>query len=124
MSNISGNKTVLIVEDDVKYRSILVKVLKAEGIKTETASNGEEALKKIWTGNRINLIILDLLMPKMSGWNFIYKIPDTPAKNIPILVLTNLTEYSVQSLPQLEFMTKANVSISDVVKRVKKRLML
>jgi hypothetical protein len=63
-------------------------------------------------------------MPEMSGWNFMYEIPKTPAKNVPILILTNLTEYAIQEPVQLDFMTKANVSITEVVQRVKKHLNL
>lgn len=118
-----NKKTVLIVEDDEKYRNILVKLISAEGVNTITASNGIEALNKIKSKHyNFDLIILDLIMPEMSGWNFMYEIPKTPAKNVPILILTNLTEYSVQSPIQLDFMTKANVSTTEVVKRVKKHL--
>lgn len=122
----ADKKTVLIVEDDKKYRTILVKLLTAEGITTQTAADGVEALQKLKGNTQIDLIILDLLMPRMSGWNFMYEIQKIPSRNIPIIILTNLTALSYPSeVPvQLDLMMKANVSIDEVVKKVKKHLML
>lgn len=120
-----NDKTVLIIEDDEKYRGILNTLLTRENINVLTAENGLDALETIKENGKIDLIILDLLMPKMGGWNFMYELPKTKAKNTPILILTNLTEadYPADQPVQLDFMTKANVSIEEVVEKVKKYLL-
>ena len=61
------NKTILIVEDELKIRRIISDFLKNDGFNIIEAENGEDALKK-FDCNRVDLIILDILMPKMDGW--------------------------------------------------------
>jgi DNA-binding response OmpR family regulator len=116
-------KTVLIVEDDEKYRKILSAKLKSSGFEIETAINGVDALNKLKV-NDVSLIVLDLLMPGMSGWNFMYELAKSSYKNIPIIILTNLSESSYPSQVPIiyDFMVKSNVSLDEVVEKVKKRI--
>ena len=62
--------TVLIVEDDPDTREMLGKFLELEGFRVETASNGQQALDKLETGIKACVIVLDLMMPVMDGWQF------------------------------------------------------
>jgi DNA-binding response OmpR family regulator len=62
--------TVLIVEDDPDTREMLGKFLELEGFHVETASNGQQALDKLETGIKACVIVLDLMMPVMDGWQF------------------------------------------------------
>ena len=62
--------TVLIVEDDPDTREMLGKFLELEGFHVETAANGQQALDKLATGVNASVIVLDLMMPVMDGWQF------------------------------------------------------
>lgn len=62
-----GTPPVLIVDDDVAIRKMLVEALSLEGFHTETARNGREALEVLQQGKRW-IILLDLMMPVMDGW--------------------------------------------------------
>ena len=64
-------------------------VIEQEGMAVETARNGEEALALLRTGRRPSLVLLDLMMPVMNGWEFLNEIAkDPPFRQIPIVVLT------------------------------------
>lgn len=60
--------SILIVDDDQDVREILAQLLEDEGYSVESASNGREALEKLEAMPRPVLMILDLMMPVMSGW--------------------------------------------------------
>ncbi len=63
-------KSVLIVEDDVEIRETLDGLLRVEGYEVSTASNGLEALQRLRAGAHADVILLDLMMPVMDGWQF------------------------------------------------------
>jgi DNA-binding response OmpR family regulator len=112
-------KSILIVEDDEQYRDILNKRLTEEGYSVITATNGSDGLDKA-ANNPIDLVLLDLFMPKVDGNTFFYHFKDLN-KNVPVIILTNLTEtaypYEVK-----DFIIKSNTSLDDVVKKIKKYL--
>jgi CheY-like chemotaxis protein len=62
--------TILIVEDDIDIREALSEVLNDEGYQVAVAGHGREALDMIGAGLRPSLILLDLMMPVMNGWQF------------------------------------------------------
>jgi CheY-like chemotaxis protein len=61
---------VLVVEDDRDIRDTIAEVLRDEGYRVHLAANGSEALEFLRGGTLPNLILLDLMMPVMSGWDF------------------------------------------------------
>ena len=63
-------KRVLIVEDDEDIRDVLLQVLELEGYRVVAAANGQEALALLRNGEHPDLILLDLMMPVMDGWQF------------------------------------------------------
>ncbi len=81
-------QTVLIVDDNIDTVELLKKRLKAEGYNTEEAYDGEEALKKVQ--ERLpDLIVLDLMMPKIDGYEVCRRLKtDERTKLIPIIMLT------------------------------------
>jgi CheY-like chemotaxis protein len=113
-------KSILIVEDDANYREILKRKFESEGYEVLEASDGQEAIGII-SRRDISLILLDLLMPGMDGVTFYFHMQNTVKKNIPTIILTNLSETSMQTDIK-EFLVKANVSIDDVVEKVKKHI--
>lgn len=82
------NQTILIVDDNIDTVELLRKRLKAEGYNTEEAYDGEEALKKVYEVYP-DLIILDVMMPKMDGYEVCQRLKtDDRTKFIPIIMLT------------------------------------
>lgn len=62
--------TVFVVEDDVDTREMLARFLELEGFHVETAANGRQALDRLEAGTPASVILLDLMMPIMDGWQF------------------------------------------------------
>jgi CheY-like chemotaxis protein len=83
-------KPVLIVDDDPGVRGLLVDLLEDEGYQVASAANGEEALALLRSGTaRPCVILLDLMMPVMNGWQFRGEQQSDPAlASIPTLVLS------------------------------------
>jgi CheY-like chemotaxis protein len=80
---------VLIVEDDQDTREMLTSFLQLEGYLTETATNGREALDRLAAGITANVIVLDLMMPVMDGWQFRRRqIEDAQLSKIPTIVVS------------------------------------
>ena len=80
---------VLIVNDNPDLLDATSFVIENEGMAVETARNGEEALALIGTGRRPALVLLDLVMPVMNGWEFLATVANDPRlQGIPVVVLT------------------------------------
>jgi diguanylate cyclase (GGDEF)-like protein len=80
--------TVLVVEDHPDQRELLAIVLQREGYKVVTAANGLEALEKLETEN-VQIVLSDIMMPKMDGFELIKRIRMNPAlKNIYLILIT------------------------------------
>jgi CheY-like chemotaxis protein len=69
---------VLIVDDDAAIRKMLVDALSLEGLQTETARDGREALALLEDGRR-RIVLLDLMMPVMDGWELCRHLAERPA---------------------------------------------
>lgn len=81
--------TVLIVEDDLDTREMLGRFLELEGYKVETAENGRRALERLGSGVGACVILLDLMMPVMDGWQFRQEqIRDASLADIPVIVVS------------------------------------
>jgi len=117
---------ILIVEDD----SLIVKIystrLKADGFTVVSADNGEDglalAIKEI-----PDFILLDVMMPKMDGFNVLQQLRANPALGkVPIIVYSNLAQESemqkAKDLGATEFIVKANISPTELVGKIKSYL--
>ena len=81
--------TILIVEDEPEIRNVMQESLESIGLNILTAANGQEALVKLGNNAGVSLILLDLMMPVMNGWQFLSAIEKNSLFNkIPILVVT------------------------------------
>jgi CheY-like chemotaxis protein len=78
---------VLVVDDDADLRELLVVLLSAEDLDVATAGNGQEALAAMAT-RRPDLIVLDMKMPVMDGWELCRRLDATQDDRPPILVMT------------------------------------
>jgi len=83
-----------VVEDDAPTREGIDALLREEGLAVETACNGNEALAYLKSAEQPLLILLDLTMPGMSGWEFRRRQLSDPAlAEIPVIVMTGHDEY-------------------------------
>ncbi len=115
--------TILLVEDDPLLVGMYRKKFENEGFNLVIAEDGEEGLK-LATGKNISIIILDLMLPKVSGIELLTKLRKTSkGKNIPVIVLTNLSEAQeaekVVELGAKEYLIKADLTPSQLVEKIK-----
>lgn len=115
---------ILIVDDDITLRDMYGERLKAEGYEIDVATNGEEAIQKVQGGAKPDLILLDIMMPKVNGFATLDMLKNTPEyKNIPIILLTALIqdENKVRGLDSgaADYIIKSETMPGDVIKKVK-----
>ena len=115
---------ILIADDEALVKTMYVERLQAEGFSVETASNGEEALATIETW-RPHLVLLDVMMPKMNGFEVMDKLKHEPEeiKNTKVVLLTALsgTEHKIKGATTnaLDYIIKSDVIPDEIVLRIK-----
>ncbi len=83
----SKSHTVLIVEDEEDLREMMREALELKGYRVVTAEEGQDALNKIEGIEQLCLVLLDLLMPGMNGWDFFAKMRERPElARVPVIV--------------------------------------
>ncbi|PJA00378.1 response regulator [bacterium (Candidatus Gribaldobacteria) CG_4_10_14_0_2_um_filter_33_15] len=117
---------ILIIEDDQRINKVYTAKLSIEGIEVSTALDGEEGLRRIYD-EKPDLILLDLMLPKKSGFEILKEIKkDEKIKDIPVLILSNLAqEKEIEeglALGAQDYLVKTNYSIQQVMERIKKAL--
>ena len=85
-----GKEKVMIVDDEERIRSLMRDFLVREGIQTVEASDGEEALTLFFEHKDLDVIILDVMMPKLHGWQVLEEI--RRYSQVPVIMLTALSE--------------------------------
>lgn len=119
-------KKILLVEDDIALAAVYKSRLELEGFDIREVNNGEEALSAA-VEYRPDLILLDAMMPKISGFDVLDILRNTPdTANIRIIMLTALSQPKdkerAESLGVDDYLVKSQVVIGDVVERVKHHL--
>lgn len=119
-------RKILLVEDDETLASVYKQRLELEGFEVEHSNNGEEALE-VAVRFVPELILLDVMMPKLNGFDVLDILRTTPAtRNIRIIMLTALSQPKdaerAKALGADDFLVKSQVVISDVIARVKHQL--
>ncbi len=90
-------KKILLAEDSPFFRGMIKNYLEGAGYEVETVENGKEALNKLLSGTKFDLIITDLEMPEMDGFELIKEVRSNPDyKNLPIIVVTSLAGEDVR----------------------------
>ena len=93
-----SQKKILIIEDEIFIIELYEHVLTKEGYKVSMATNGEEALNQIKSNPDLDLILLDILLPKLNGIELLRKIKsDNETKHIKVVLLSNLAQESIIS---------------------------
>jgi CheY-like chemotaxis protein len=80
--------SILIVDDDHDIREVLTFILEAHDYHVDVAADGIDAWKQLTGGNRPGLILLDLMMPRMDGEQFLNKLRSSPFSAIPVVILS------------------------------------
>ena len=119
-------KKILLVEDDDALAAVYETRLDAEGFKVKRVANGEEALAAALEF-KPDLILLDVMMPKVSGFDVLDILRNTPeTTNVRIIMLTALSQDAdkerAHSLGVDDYLVKSQVVIADVVERIKHHL--
>ncbi len=101
------HRPVLIVEDDDDLREMMAQLLTLEGFRAETAPNGRAALDYLRRDDLPDLILLDLMMPIMDGWEFRRLQSEDPRlADLPVIVLSALEPPKTSDLGGATFLTK------------------
>lgn len=120
-------KKVMVVDDDLYIRELYVEILNDEGYIVDSAVNGEEAYAKLKTGG-YDLVLLDIMMPKMDGLGVMEALQKTPPpiKNGPTIILTNLDHdpliKDAMSRGAAAFIIKADITPEDLLIQVRRFL--
>ncbi len=121
-------KTVLVVDDEIALVKALETVLKSEGYKVITASDGEVGFK-MCHDNHPDLILLDILMPHLDGLGMLEKLrtcKDDFCEHVPVIILTNLTnedfEKNANKLDAPDYVIKSDTDLKSIVAMVHKKL--
>ncbi|PSO42965.1 hypothetical protein BRC19_02830 [Candidatus Saccharibacteria bacterium QS_5_54_17] len=114
---------VLLVEDDINLREIYAARLSAEGHELVLAADGEEALSKA-VSEKPQLILLDIMMPKISGFDVLDILRSTPeTENTKVVMLSALSQESDkergEQLGVDKYLIKSQITLEDVVETVK-----
>jgi DNA-binding response OmpR family regulator len=117
---------ILLVEDDETLASVYKQRLELEGFEVQHVNNGEDALDAA-VKFQPELILLDVMMPKLNGFDVLDILRNTPnTRNIHIIMLTALSQpKDAERAKQLgadDFLVKSQVVIGDVVARIKHQL--
>lgn len=89
MTAVGSPKTILLAEDEIFIRELYERVLRSAGFNVISAIDGVDALQKLQKGT--DLILLDIMMPRMNGIEVLKKLKSDPEfKDIPVVLLTNL----------------------------------
>ncbi len=115
-------KKVLLVEDDPFLSQLLGTRLQRAGLEVDKAMDGEEAMNYL-KNNRPDLVLLDLILPKKSGFQVLEEMRADPlVKDAPVIIISNLSQDSDvtkgKELGAVEYYVKARTSIDDLVSRV------
>jgi DNA-binding response OmpR family regulator len=116
-------KTILIVEDDPVLMRMYTEKFTYDGFRVVNARDGEDALK-VATSEPVNAVLMDIMLPRMSGTDFLEKYRETSqGKDIPVIALTNLTEDAEKQkaikLGVKAYLVKAAQTPEDVVQKIK-----
>ena len=120
-------RRLLVVEDELPLLALLCDTFAAEGFEVLVAKNGHEGLAVAFS-ERPDLIILDILMPEMSGLDVLRRLRSDRYKwgrYVPVIILSNLSNHETiaEGLKHAnDYLVKADWTLSDLVSKVKEKL--
>ena len=127
MTNETRDKRlVLVIDDDDNLRTVLSEKISKSGFDVINASDGEEGLKKALELHP-DIILLDVIMPKMNGWDTLEALRKDPwGKHVKVLLLTVLEDFkSVSKGMEKEatgYLVKTQISLDEIVEQIQETL--
>lgn len=117
-------KKILIIEDDNFLQGLEAKKLSKEGYEILAASNSQEAFKILEGADKMDMILLDLLLPEVDGFTILQKVRENKnLANLPVIVFSNLSEEKdidrAKKLGISEFMIKSNFTLDELTEKVR-----
>lgn len=123
-----GKLKILIIEDDPFFSKLCAEVLEGRGFTISAAFDGAKGLED-FKEERPDLVVLDLLLPKMHGYEVLKAIrqdPDPELAETPVIILTNLfrseEKERCQELRANAYLIKASISTDDLLMEIKRIL--
>lgn len=118
-----NKKTILIVEDDAFLSDMYQTKFSESGYEVKVAQDGQQGLSMLQEGLRPDMVLLDIVMPKMDGIEMLTAMKkNEKLKDIPVVLLTNLGQESDitrgMELGALDYFVKAHFTPSEIVKKV------
>ena len=104
-----SSRAVLLVEDDPDVREDLAYLLQQKGYSVDTAENGREALQRIQETGAPCIVLLDLMMPVMDGWEFRAAMLKEPAlREVPVVLVSGVADLTQDArlLKAADYLTK------------------
>lgn len=122
----SGQKKILIIEDDDFFRGLIAKKLLFEEFDVYMASNGEEGIAKV-KEQKPDLVLLDMLLPSMDGFEVLEKIKTDPnTAQTPVIIASNLVEKEdvdrALKSGAVDYLIKSQYTPEMIIEKVKKIL--
>ncbi|MFA5934149.1 MAG: response regulator [Candidatus Paceibacterota bacterium] len=123
---INNTKKILVVEDDLSLLSALKDKLTREGFSIFVAKNGIEGLELV-LNNKPDLIMLDLLMPKMDGITMLKNVREYEwGEKVPVIILSNLSNEKLVAqtleIGAYDYLIKSDWKIEDIIAKIKEKL--
>ena len=117
----NGGKTVLIVDDDFALREALCAALEGEGFSVASAGNGREALDYIREQGPPCVVLLDLMMPIMNGWEFrAVQRQDPELSSIPVVVLSAFSRATDEELRDVKDFLRKPVTLTELLNTIRR----
>ncbi len=115
-------KKILVIDDDQFFAKTIIGALPEGKYEVASAENGEEGLEQM-KSNKPDLVILDVLMPKMDGGTFLEIVKKDPdLKNVPVLISSNMSSLKkisdMMSLGASGYIIKSDESLESIVQNV------
>jgi two-component system phosphate regulon response regulator PhoB len=123
MDSTATHKRILLVEDDDALANVYITRLQAENFDVRRVANGEEALATALS-YKPDLVLLDVMMPKVSGFDVLDILRNTPeTTNLKVIMLTALSQETdkqrAEALGVDDYLVKSQVVIADVIERIR-----
>lgn len=120
-------KKILVIEDELALSQVLSDRFTEEGFEVQTAADGQEGLEKAVSW-KPDLVLLDIVMPKMDGMTMLHKLRADPAgKTMPVILLTNLSDtedvYEAMANGVYDFLVKSHWDLEDLIHEVQSKLL-
>lgn len=120
----AGGHTILIVEDDKVLQELYYERFTASGLSVLQAFDGLQALDRLDAHPEIQLVLLDLMLPRMSGYDVLAQLKERPeTRDIPVIIVSALADVDDQArglqLGATEYITKGEMLPGVVIEKIK-----